>query len=314
MERGKGNPILSRTSNHDLSDYRFMNFAYRSQPFQDWASQQWNIWRGKRIAPDDAPWLLGPFGKVGAQADDFITTIAADEGLTVDRNMKTGGLLSSIHDLELSTSASERLRPEIIDFYENTASYALDLKIEWRSHFSILGRLVSFLYSNRLKQLNFPTNQRVLSDGVNSEVIALRDPATGNAKHTAWYRTFISSGRVLYSGIYSTCKLPSGKLCIKAVFPLPRGNATVFLEPAVGANGELCLTSSGKMYGDPGFYFLVNDSKGCHWANYVRSFRERLNVFVDKSGKLRAEHTVTLWKQRVFTISFRLSRRENSCS
>ncbi len=291
-----------------------MNIAYRSQHFQDWASQQWNIWRGQRIAPEDAPWLMGPCGEVGAQADEFITTIAADEDLTVDRNLKTGGLLSSIQDLELSTSETERLRPEIIDFYENTAAYELDLKIEWRSYFSVFGRLVSFLYSNRLKQLNFPMNQQELSDGINSEVVALRDPTSGKAKYTAWYRTFISSGRVLYSGIYSTCKLPSGKVCIKAVFPLPRGNATVILEPAVGANGELCLTSSGKKYGDPGFYFLVNDSKDCHWAQYIRSFRECLNVFVDKTGKLRAEHTITLWKQRVFTIFFKLSRRENSCS
>jgi hypothetical protein len=291
-----------------------MNIAYRSQHFQDWASQQWNIWRGRRIGPEDMSWLMGPFGKVGAQADDFITTIAVDEELEVERDLKTGGLLSSINDLELSKPEYERLRPEIIDFYENTSLYELDLKIEWGSYFPIFGRLVSFLYSNRLNQLNFPMNRQEVSDGINSEVVALRDPNTRNIKYTAWYRTFISSGRVLYSGIYSTCKLPSGKSCIKAVFPLPRGNATVILEPTVGINGGLCLASSGKQYGDPGFYFLVNDSKGCHWAQYIPSFREYLDVFVDKRGKLRAEHTITLWKQRVFKIFFKMSRPANSLS
>ena len=289
-----------------------MNIAYPSQRVQDWASQQWNIWRGQRIGPDDTSWLMGPFGKVGAKADDFITTIACDEALEVERNQKTGGLLSSINDLKLSTSEYERLRPEIIDFYENTALYELDLKIEWSSYFPIFGGLVSFLYSNRLNQLNFPLNPQEVAGGINSEVVTLRDPDTGNIKYTAWYRTLISSGRVLYSGIYSTCKLPSGKACVKVIFPLPRGNATVILEPTVGPNGELCFASSGEKYGDPGFYFLVNDSKGRHWAQYVRSFREHLNVFVDEGGELRAEHIITLWKQRVLKILFKMSRPANS--
>ena len=39
-----------------------------------------------------------------------------------------------------------------------------------------------------------------------------------------------------------------------------------FLRP-IDAKGNLELLSQGKGYGDPGFYFLVKDSKGHLWKN-----------------------------------------------
>jgi hypothetical protein len=217
-----------------------MKFAYPSQRFQDWLSQQWVILRGQRIDPDNASWLMGPFGNTDSIADKFIAKLALREHLKVERNAKTSGLLSSINELELSSSEYKRLTPEIVDFYENTALYNLDLSIEWNSCFRIFGGLVNYCYSNRLKQLNFPLNPLELSHGINSEIVTLRDPDTGNIKYTVWYRTLKCNGRVLYSGIYSTCKIPSGKVCVKVMFPLPRGNATVIMAPTVGPNGELC--------------------------------------------------------------------------
>ncbi|PCJ58589.1 MAG: hypothetical protein COA79_12570 [Planctomycetota bacterium] len=287
-----------------------MNFAYPSQRFQDWISQQWCIWRGKKIDPDQTDWLMGPFGNTDSIADDFFSKLALDENLEIKRNVKDGGILSSINDLELSDPEYKRLSPNISSFYENTSLYDLDLSIKWNPFYRIFGGLINYLYSNRLKQLNLPLDQSEVSAGINSEVITLSEPKTGNIKYTIWYRTLKSNGRVLYSGIYTTCRIPSGKVCIKVIFPLPRGNATIIMSPTVGPNGELFLMSSGKKYGDPGFYFLLNDSKGGHWAQYVHSFRENLNVFVDESGTLRAKHSITLWKQRVLDIYYKMFKSE----
>lgn len=289
-----------------------MIFAYPSQRFQDWLSQQWCIWRGQKIAPDQTEWLMGPFGNTDLIADEFFRKLALDENLEIRRNVKNRGLLTSINELELTAPEYERLKPDIKSFYEKTSLYDLGLTIKWSPFFRIFGGLINYLYSNRLKQLNLPLNQSELSAGVNSEVVTLCEPNTGKVKHTIWYRTLKTNGRVLYSGIYTTCKLPSGKVCIKVIFPLPRGNATIILAPAVGQNGELILASSGEKYGDPGFYFLLNDSKGEYWTQYIRSFREHLKVFVDNNGKLQAEHSITLWKQPVLKIEYNMFRSDSA--
>jgi hypothetical protein len=73
----------------------------------------------------------------------------------------------------------------------------------------------------------------------------------------------MNKGKVIFLGIYSLCTLPSGKPCVKAVFPLPKGNATVIMSPTVGQNGELILDSTGKKFADPGFYFLLSNWTHC---------------------------------------------------
>jgi hypothetical protein len=128
-------------------------------------------------------------------------------------------------------------------------------------------------------------------------------------KYTVWFRTFKATKQVLYSGVYTTCTLPSGKACIKAVFPLPNGNATVLMSPSVGPNGELCLNSSGKKFGDPGFYFSLKDSKGNVWSQYISSFRDQLNVYcID--GNITAEQTLTLWHKRVLRMNYEIRKEE----
>ena len=103
------------------------------------------------------------------------------------------------------------------------------------------------------------------SEELNSETITLINPSTKEVIYTVWFRTFRSTGQVIFSGVYSVCALPSGNKSVKAVFPLTKGNATVIISPSVGDKGELILDSSGRKFGDPGFYFVLRDSKGAIW-------------------------------------------------
>jgi hypothetical protein len=288
-----------------------MRLADPRQKFQDWFTQQWAIFWGKRIEPEAVPWLMGPFGKSGAIADDFVDKIAGKEGLIIERNAASHGLVFSITELKLSDTEGARLSQAVIDFYEKTSLYQLNFSVEWNPLFKIFGRLVTYLFSNRIKQLNIPTNNIERSKQINSEIITLSDPKSGKVKYTVWYRTFKSTGQVLYSGVYSTCILPSGKACIKAVFPLPNGNATVIMSPSVGRNGELCLDSSGQKFGDSGFYFLLTDSKGNVWSHYIRSFRDQLNVCCHE-GNVIAEQTLTLWRWRVLRFNYEIHHEETT--
>lgn len=276
------------------------------QKFQDWFTQQWAIFRGKKIDPQDTAWLMGPFGNLDGIGDDFIGQLAARENLIIARDAHSQGLIPSIAMLNLPSAELAKLSPEVIRFYENTAAYNLHLTVNWNPLFRFFGVLVNKLFSNRINQLNVPTKNIKDPEAMQSEIITLSDPKTNQVKYTIWFRTFRSSGQIIYSGVYETCQLPSGKTCIKAVFPLPKGNATVIMLPSVGPSGELVLDASGKLFGDAGFYFLLNDSKGNYWSQFLGTFRDRL-VIRAVGEHLEAEQTLTLWHQRVLTFNYQIA-------
>ena len=113
------------------------------------------------------------------------------------------------------------------------------------SVFQIFGTLINKLFSHRINQLNIPTKNIPDSETLKSEIVNLIDPITKEIKYTFWFRSIESTGQVIYSGVYGISDLPSGKTCVKAVFPLPNGNATVLMNPSVGENGELIFDSCG---------------------------------------------------------------------
>ncbi len=279
------------------------------QKIQDWLTQQWVIIWGRKIDPTDFPWLIGPFGNQDVIGENFANEIAEKEKLTIEQEAKNGGLIESIKSLNLSDIEHANLSHEVIDFYENTAMYNLHFSVNWNPLFKIFGVLISRLFSNRLNQLNIPTANSKNFHALKSELISLIEPDSNRVKYTFWLRSIQSSGQTIYSGVYGTSILPSGKTCIKAVFPLPNGNATVLMTPSVGKNGELILESSGKKFGDAGFYFLLKDSKGEYWAQYIRSFRDRL-IIKSTNGGLFAEQVLTLWQRKVLRFSYKIEQKQ----
>lgn len=282
-----------------------MSLAYPKQKLQDWFTQQWAICWGTKIDPAHYPWLIGPFGNLNGIGEDFINQLATKENLIVQREMNSHGLIPSIEMLNLSENELSKLSRQVIDFYEKTANYNLKLSVKWNPFYKIFGALVNKLFSIRINQLNIPIENDKNIKSLKSELITLSDAESGKLKYTIWLRTSTTNGQVMYSGIYGTCKLPSGKTCIKAVFPLPNGNATTILNPSVGENGELILESSGNKIGDAGFYFLLKDSKENYWTQFISSFRDRLTVN-SVNDEIYAEQILTLWRQTVLKMTYKI--------
>jgi hypothetical protein len=280
-----------------------MNLAYRMQKFQDWFTQQWVILRGRKINPAEYLWLIGPFGELNGIGENFIYQLAQKENLTVIRNSSSKGLLHSISNLRLTENEIKKLSLKVIDFYEKTSDYKLQLNVKWNPLFKPFGYLVNRLFSQRINQLNIPTENIQESENLTSEIIELISNENEKVKYIIWLRKFQSTGKVIYSGIYSTCTLPSNTTCIKAIFPLPKGNATVILKPTVGDKKELILESSGAKFGDAGFYFLLNDSKGNCWSQYIKSFTDTLVVFEEQEN-LKARQTLKLWNLKVANFDY----------
>ena len=284
-----------------------MGIARKNQSIQDWITQQWVILFGQRIDNKNYQWLLGPFGGTKGIGIKFVEQLAIDENLVIDSKRKNKGLLDSILNLGLSETELKRLSPNVIDFYENTSNYDLLLKAKWNPFFKVFGIVVKSVFSKRIEQLNVPIENLKDASGLTNEIIKLVDTKTNEVKRTIWLRTFKSTGQVVYSGVYETCTLPNKQICIKAIFPLPNGNATVILTPSVGKNGELILDSSGQRIGDSGFYFLLRDSKGQLWSKFIKSFKDKL-VVKSINDKISATQTLTLWNLKVLEFEYEIKK------
>ncbi|MBE7646770.1 hypothetical protein [Tenacibaculum finnmarkense] len=284
-----------------------MEFASIKQNFQDWITQQWVILSGKKICSKEYEWLLGPFGNTNGIGEKFINQLAENEYLEFSESEVSKGLIKSIDQLDLSSTELNKLSKNVIDFYENTSCYEFNLKTKWNPFFKIFGYLLKIFFSNRIEQLNIPMNNNKDIKGMNSNIIQLIDRKTKKLKRTIWLRTFKESKQVVYSGVYETCAIPNGNICIKAMFPLPNGNATVILQPSVGDNGELILKSAGSKIGDSGFYFLLKDKNGNLWTKYVKSFKDNLTVSFDK-GEIKANQKLTFYGLKVLSFEYEIKK------
>jgi hypothetical protein len=285
-------------------------FEYPSQRLPDWLGQKWGTAWSRRIDPASVPWLMGPFGEVDTIADHHIERLARDEGLEVEARGASAGLVGSIDDLISDRDARARLAPQIADFYERTGAFEFDIWAAWRPLFGLGGRLLHRVYSRRLQQLDLPQRSLDTAFGVTSDIIRLVDPETHETRHTVWHRALRRTGQIVYSGYYSVGCTADGSRCMKAVFPLPRGNATVLLRPEVTDRGGLDLHCEGRAFGDTGFYFVLRDRRDHHFAQHVRALRERIAMYIDDDGQLRADHTATFWGRRVFEMHYRIRERE----
>ncbi|MCJ8331080.1 MAG: hypothetical protein HRT89_09265 [Lentisphaeria bacterium] len=276
----------------------------KSQNPLDWLTQLWNIILGRRVNVDDDNWLLGPIGDIGGIADKFIARVAEEENLTIEINAPDSGLVDGFDDLAKS------LNPKIEEFYKRTINFDLDVWTQWKPVFGSFGYIVYKLFSQRIQQLNLPQSSMDTALGIKSDIISLVD-SDGKTVYRIWYRRLKKNDEVVYAGIYTQCRIPSGENCLKVIFPLPQGSATVVMRMSCDSDGNLELESKGKKYGDPGFYFIVKDRKGGLWKHYLPSFHERINVFEDEEGTLRADHAMSLWNCRAYDLHYKMSKKAN---
>jgi hypothetical protein len=100
-----------------------------------------------------------------------------------------------------------------------------------------------------------------------------------------------------------------GSRCVKVVFPLPRGNATVILRPELDNDGRFRLVSWGKRFGDAGFYRILDLDAEHLKVRYLRTLRERFDVYTDEEGVLRCDHEVRFLGITMLRLHYRMRPR-----
>lgn len=260
---------------------------------------------GSRKRRRDVPWLDGPVGGPYIGDTPYEET-AREEGLSLEREAGRGGLLPDFDRLASPSFDPAAVDPQICDFYEGTAGFTLDT---WATTYFparwALWLLVQTI-SRRVDQLNFPLDGLEVAKGMSSEIVLLRRP-DGSVRYTGWFRRLRSTGRSVYTGFYLTETIPEHEgACVKVVFPMPNGNATVLLRPENTADGGLRLVSAGSTFGDVGFYRLgrIDDETLRVWR--IRSLHEHFHLYVD-DGVLRCEHDVRFLGLPVLSLHYRMA-------
>jgi hypothetical protein len=270
------------------------------------------IWLfGRARKRDDMQWLAGPIG--GKTIGDAAYREVCDaEGLSIERKAKDGGLVPSFEQLRSPSFDPSKVHPLVREFYEHTTAFAMDV---WsRTYFpaNIGMWLLVKTISRQVNQLNFPLSPLDTAHGMVSEIISMRRP-DGTVRYTGWFRTLAKGDNVLYTGFYMTETSPTlGVPCVKVVFPMPNGNATVILKPEVAPDGALILDSSGRTFGDAGFYRMQRASGDRLRVWQIKTLKEHFRVFVDDAGVLRCDHQVRFLGMPVLTLHYKIAKRADA--
>lgn len=274
-------------------------------PF-DVAAQAWMLATSRRLAAESVPWLVGPIAGASIVGHGWVERIAADLGGRTSRG-EQHGLLPRFADLAGAGFDPARVDPRIVDFYEHTSRWRLDLWSQWSPLAWPFGQVIAALWSRRLQQLTLPMHPLDVSLGMDSSVVHIhdqRDAVVGSA----WLRTTRKTGATTYSGQYGTATLPgAAQPSVRVVFPLPFGSLLVFLAPTADGSGGLLLNSPIGRFGSDGAYLVLRRTDGSLNARRL-PIAERFHVYLDGDRTLRTDHSIRLWTVPVLRLHYRMER------
>jgi hypothetical protein len=229
---------------------------------------------------------------------------------SVARGRSGAGILPSMSALEGEGFDPASLRSEIVDFYEHTADWRVELWSQWSAIALPFGWVLSLVFARRLQQLSLPLRPLDVAKGMDSRVIEVVDQS-GEPLGAAWIRTLRATGQFVYSGWYGTAFPPNAsRPSVRVAFPLPNGSATVFLRPHLMDDGGLRLISPHGAFGEEGMYLIVcEEDPQTAWVRRV-PIVERFDIYVDDDGTVRTDHDLRLWSIPALRLHYRLERRE----
>lgn len=271
----------------------------------DRATQTWVRATGQRVLIADHPWLSGPVGDPPDVGDAWFQ-VEADR--LHGELREGGGLVPNFRSLGGEGFDPGLVAAPIVDFYENTSRWRLEVWSQWSPVAWPFGWVLSAVFSRRLHQLSLPLRPLETARGIYSRVLTVVDRSGGHLG-SAWVRTLRATGQTIYSGWYGTTVLPGAtRPSIRVVFPLPNGSVSVLLRPDNGDAGALRLSSPLGKFGDNGAYLLVLAADKRHaWVRRA-PLVERFDLYVDDEGVLRADHLLDLWTVPVIRLHYRLER------
>lgn len=265
------------------------------------------FWRvvGREIdVAGDHRWLDSPTNGVEARGDDWL--YALERADRVRAPLSDDGLLTELAALDGPRFTSANVDEQVRDFYEQTASWRMEVWSQWNTLVAPGGEVIARLWGRRVEQLALPVQPLSVSRGMASTV-RIVDDEEGNRAGAAWLRTLRSDGSKVYSGFYRVGRLPENdQPHVHVSFPLESGSVQVFLTPRNDVDGSFWLHSRSQSFGADGAYAVVRF--GENWYAAQPPLRETFHVFTDEEGLLRTDHWLKLGPWRALQLHYRLDR------
>lgn len=273
---------------------------------QDRLTQTWVKYFGKKVTYENDSWIFGPTDNRMYRNISLENAPGEIPGYEIS---PSEGIIDSIAHFGLNPSELQRIHPVILDFYTRTSAFNMDMCFHWHMLFRPVAFLMKALFSKRLQQLNIPVISSDETLKTQSFIVRINDKHH-KISHNLWVRKFVNAREVIFSGVYSVASTMKKQYMIKVQFPLPNGNATVFLEKKVLENGNLELSSKGRIFGDSGFYFFLRGKDG-YYAKYVKSMHEKLILVVqdDAAHTIKGTHEFFFYRTRFLTIDYTLRKK-----
>lgn len=267
------------------------------------------FWRtlGRSVDLDGAhAWLRAPTSTGPVVRDGWLEAEAALHDGYVDEAAPGAGLLASMAELDGPGFRAADLLPQVRDFYEHTSDWQVEVWTSWSPWAWPGGEAVSRLFGRRVEQLALPMRPLDVAHGMDSRVSVIRD-GDGRQVAAGWLRTLRATGEFVFSGCYSSRRLPGAdRASVHVAFPLEAGSVQVFLRPRVLPDGSFLLESPAGPFGADGAYVVVEDGGRVHASR--APIHETFHVHLDDRGVLRTDHVLRLWGATAMRLHYKLER------
>src|SRR5262249_25700291 len=151
----------------------------------DRVTQAWVRATGRTVSLAESGWLDGPVGDPAMISERWIELEAVRRGGYVREG---GGLLASLAALRSETFDPSRLAPSVVDFYEHTGRWRMEVWSQWLPAAIPAAWLLSTVFARRLHQLALPLRPLDVAEGIDSRVLTVMRSSDDAQIGAAWLR------------------------------------------------------------------------------------------------------------------------------
>jgi hypothetical protein len=260
----------------------------------------------ERVAAEDLPFVVPRPARSRYVGTNSVRDLAATLGGAYVADAQDTGIVASRDDLAGPEFDPEAADPKVMEFYEHTTRFALDIDPEWRLWVRPGYLLYRTLVARPLGQASVPMNQREVMRGIRSRIDTITG-VDGAVSVRGWIRSFADDDEPILVGIYTTYR-HAGRGYVSVGFPLPDGSFTATLSPRARPGGGLTLDSRSHDHHAGHYLTYIDPASAELTALAVHGFAEQLDVFVEH-GQLRATHAFWVFGFPFLKLHYRILRK-----
>lgn len=263
-----------------------------------------------QVPAENVPFVVPRASRTRYVGTDYLADLAATLGGDYTADVADIGIVASLDELAGPGFDPRATDPLVREFYEHTTRFTLDIIPEWRLWVRPGYLLYLTLLAQPLGQASVPMNQRAALRGVRSRIDTVTGAPGAPAVIRGWIRSYADTGDPIYVGIYTTYR-HEDRGYVSVGFPLPQASFTATLEPRARPGGGLILDSRGSTAQSGHYLTYIDPATAGLRVLAVHGFAERLDVYTNDDGELRAEHAFAVFGIPFLVLHYRIRRKRD---